>query len=323
MHSRLVKSLGLGYVLAACAAGPAQAAYPDHAIHYVLHVSPGGATDVMARKLSSVLQKELNVPVVVENRPGGRGAAEMAELTHARPDGYTIAAVTSSHLAQFHLTLRQYNVKSVTWLTRLVTEPYLFVVRASSPIHSMKDLAASIRAKPGMVVSGFQMGSGANIAWEMFMASAKLPAANVNWVPYNSVGSGVTAIVGGHGELTVAYYGLVKDQVAAGHLRIIGALAAKRLPELPDVPTLQEQGFDVDSDWDQWRGIVVPDHTPPAVQARLVSAIQQAMNGPDMQAFMKNDSLDEDFAGPKDFTAFVDKQDALTQDWLKRLGYAK
>lgn len=323
MHSRLVKSLGLGFVLATGAAGVAHAAYPDHPIRYILHVSPGGATDVMARKLASVLQKELNVPVVVENRPGGRGAAELAQLTHARPDGYTIAAVTSSHLAQFHLTLRQYNVKSVTWLARLVTEPYLFVVPSGSPIHSMKDLAASIKATPGMVVSGFQMGSGANIAWEMFMASAKLPSSNVNWVPYNSVGSGVTAIVGGHGQLTVAYYGLVKDQVAAGHLRIIGALASKRVPELPDVPTLQEQGFDVDSNWDQWRGIIVPNDTPPEVQARLVSAIHQAMSGPEMQEFMKNDSLDEDFAGPKDFTAFVDTQDTLTKDWLKRLGYTR
>ena len=75
----------------ALSAGTAYAEYPDHAIRYVLHVSPGGATDVMARKLASVLQTELKVPVVVENRPGGRGgASEMAELTRAAPDGYTI-----------------------------------------------------------------------------------------------------------------------------------------------------------------------------------------------------------------------------------------
>ncbi len=321
MISRFVTSLG--FVLATSAAGLAHAAYPDHPIRYVVHVSPGGATDVMARKLSSVLQKELKVPVVVENRPGGRGAAELTQLTHSRPDGYTIAAVTSSHLAEFHLTLRQYNVKSVTWLARLVAEPYLFVVPANSPIHSMKELAAAIKAKPGMVVSGFQKGSGANIAWEMFMASAKLPSGDVNWVPYDSVGAGVTAIVGGHGQLTVAYYGLVKDQVAAGHLRIIGVLAPKRLPELPNVPTLQQQGFDVDSDWDQWRGIIVPNGTPPEVQARLVSAFHQAMDDPAMQEFMKNESLDYDFAGAKEFTSFVNKQDTLTSYWLKRLGYAR
>lgn len=321
MFSKVARTLG--FAIATCAVGLAHAAYPDHPIRYVVHVSPGGATDVMARKLASVMQKELKVPVVVENRPGGRGAAELAQVTHARPDGYTFAAVSSSHLAEFHLTLRQYNVKSVTWLARLVTEPYLFVVPASSPIHSMKELAASIKAKPGMVVAGFQLGSGANIAWEMFMASAKLPTTNVNWVPYDSVGSGVTAIVGGHGQLTVAYYGLVKDQVAAGNLRIIGVLAGKRLPELPSVPTVQEQGFNVDSDWDQWRGIVVPNGVPADVQTRLVTAIHEAMNGPEMQEFMKNESLAYDFAGPKEFTPFVEKQDVVTKDWLNRLGKGK
>lgn len=321
MPNRILQSLAM--LAAGCAIATAHAAFPDHPIRYVVHVSPGGATDVMARKISSVLQKDLKVPVVVENRPGGRGAAEMAELTHARPDGYMIGAVTSSHLAEFHLTLRQYNVHSVTWLTRLVTEPYLFVVPADSPIHSMKQLAAAIQAKPGMVVDGFQKGSGANIAWEMFMASAKLPSKDVNWVPYNSVGSGVTAVVGHHGQATVAYYGLVKDQVAAGHLRIIGVLAAKRLADLPQVPTLQEQGFDAPTGWDQWRGIVVPNGVPAAVRAKLVSAIQQAMESPEMQQFMKNESLEYDFAGPKEFTAYVAQQDKLTAQWLKRLGYVE
>lgn len=321
MYTRLVQSLGV--LIAGCALATAHAAFPDHPIRYVVHVSPGGATDVMARKLSSVLQKELKVPVVVENRPGGRGAAEMAELTHARPDGYTIGAVTSSHLAEFHLTLRQYNVHSVTWLARLVTEPYVFVVQADSPIHSMKELAAAIKAKPGMVVAGFQKGSGANIAWEMFMASARLPSSDVNWVPYNSVGSGVTAVVGDHGEATVAYYGLVKDQVAAGHLRIIGALSARRLSELPNVPTLAEQGFDAPTGWDQWRGVVLPNGVPPAVQAKWVEALRQAMQSPEMKEFMKNESLDYDFAGPAKFTAYVHQQDALTAQWLKRLGFTE
>jgi tripartite-type tricarboxylate transporter receptor subunit TctC len=311
----------LGIVLLA-ASWSTQAAYPDHPIRYVLHVSPGGATDVMAREIATVMQQETKVPVVVENRPGGRGAAEMAEITRAKPDGYTIGAVTSTHLAEFHQTLKRYNVGSVDWIARLVTEPYVFVVPADSPVKSMKDLAAAIKAQAGqMVVAGFVKGSGANIAWEMFMASAHLPGSDVNWVPYNSVGAGVTAILGGHGAATVAYYGLVKDQVATGHLRVIGVVAARRLPELPDVPTVEEQGFDVPVSWSQWRGIVAPKGMPADVRAKLGAAIKKALDSPEMQRYIKTNAIEYDYAGPEEFTRFVKEQDGITEDWLKKLGF--
>ncbi len=315
-----------GGLAATLGGGAAQAgpAYPDHPIHYVLHVSPGGATDVMARKLGSVLQKELKIPIVIENRPGGRGAAEMAIITHSKPDGYTIGSATSTHLAEFHQTLRQYNIHSVTWVARLVTDPYLFVVPAKSNIHSMKDLAAAIKADAGkMVVAGFVKGSGANIAWEMFMSAAGLPASDVNWVPYNSVGGGVTAVLGRHGAATVAYYGLVKDQVAAGHLRVIGVIAPKRLADLPNVPTVEEQGYNVPTFWNQWRGIIAPANMPPAILAALDADIKKAMESPDMQAYVKNNSLQYDYAGSATFDTFIQQQDKVTLVWLKKLGFVK
>lgn len=300
------------------------AAYPDKPIRYVLHVSPGGATDVMAREIATVMQQQTKVPVVVENRPGGRGAAEMAALTHAKPDGYTIGAATSTHIAEFHQTLRNYSIASVDWIARLVTEPYIFVVPAAGSIHSMKDLASEIKAHPGqMVVAGFVKGSGANIAWEMFMASAHLASNDVNWVPYNSVGGGVTAILGGHGSATIAYYGLVKDQVAAGHLRVIGVIASKRLSSLPDVPTVEEQGFDVPDAWTQWRGIIAPKGMPEALKKQVAEEFRKALDAPEMKQYIRNNVLEYDYAGPADFTAFVKKQDGITETWLKKLGFTQ
>ena len=122
------------------AAGPARAEYPDHPIRYVLHVSAGGATDVMARKLGSELQKVLGQPFVIENRPGGRGASQMVELTHSAPDGYTIGSATNTHISVFQQSLKQYNVNSLTWIAKLVYEPFVFVVRKDSNINDMKDL---------------------------------------------------------------------------------------------------------------------------------------------------------------------------------------
>jgi putative tricarboxylic transport membrane protein len=308
----------------AFAVAPAQAEYPDHPVRYVLHVSAGGATDVMARKLGSILQKELGQPFVIENRPGGRGASQMVELTHAAPDGYTIGAVTNSHLAAFNLTLKQYNVNSITWIAKLVYEPFIFAVRSNSNIHTMQDLVDAIRKQPGkIVIAGFQRGSASHIAWEMLMQAEHLPNNSVNWVPYDSVRAGVVAVLGGHGLATVAYVGLVKDQVAAGNMRVIGIMADKRVAQMPDVKTLKEQGIDVPTGWTQWRGVIGPKDMPDAIKNKLAQAIETAMNSSDMKEFVHNDSLVADVMGPAEFTKFAIEQDKITADWLMRLGFIK
>ena len=188
----------------------------------------------------------------------------------------------------------------------------------------MTDLASTIKSSQDkLVVAGFVRGSGSHIAWEMFMHAANLPAASINWVPYDSVGDGVTAVLGGHGAVTIAYVDLVKDYVTAGQLRVIGVMADKRLEELHEVPTLKEQGIDVATAWQQWRGVIGPKNMPDAVKLKLADAIQKALSSPDLQAYMKGSSLVQDFKGPAEFTQFAHEQNAVTVDWLKRLGMAR
>jgi putative tricarboxylic transport membrane protein len=306
------------------AGAPAKAEYPDHPIRYILHVSAGGATDVMARKLGAELQTEMGQPFVIENRPGGRGASQMVELTRAAPDGYTIGAVTNSHLAAFNQTLKQYNIGSLTWIAKLVYEPFVFAVRSDSNIQDMQGLLKAIKDQPGkIVIAGFQRGSASHIAWEMLMHSANLPNDTVNWVPYDSVRAGVVAVLGGHGLATVAYVGLVKDQVAAGNMRVIGVMADKRAAQLPEVKTLKEQGIDVPTGWTQWRGVVGPKNMPDDVKSKLAQAIEKVMNSDEMKKFVHNDSLVADVEDPTEFTKFVTEQDKITADWLKQLGFNK
>ena len=296
---------------------PVFAEYPDKPIHYIVHVSPGGATDIMARKLGDELQKVLGQPVVIENRPGGRSAAEMAALKEAKPDGYTIGTVTNTHVAAFHQTLKQYNIDSVDWISELVEEPYLIVARTNAPIKNLKDLIDMIKAAPGkIVIPGFTRGSGLHTAWEMLMKAAGLPRDSANWVPYDSASDGVTALLGDHGVAAVAYVDLVKDQVEAGNLRVIGAMTEKRMTQFPDVPTFAEQGFEVPTQWEQWRGVIGPKGIPEEVKAKLASAIEQCMKSSDMQAYLKAGSLEYSFLGPADFTRFAREQDKITVDWL-------
>ena len=306
------------------ATASAQADYPDKPIRDVLHVSPGGGTDVMARKLGNVLQAILGQTLVIDNRAGGRGASQMAELRMAKPDGYAIGSVTNTHIATFHQTLRQYTIDSVDWIAKLVAEPYLVVVRSDSPIKSLRDLVDTIKAQPGStVIAGFTRGSGSHIAWEMLMNAAGVPDDAANWVPYDSVADGVTAVLGGHGLATVAYVDLVRDNVEAGKLRVIGVMADKPLAQFPNVPTCKDQGFNVPSAWQQWRGIIGPKGIPEPIKRKLADAIKTALATPDMQAYLKSGSLEDSYLGPKDFTAFAHEQDTLTIEWLKKLGMMK
>ena len=324
----MTKTLLAAAVTAAIAVGsigPAAAQqYPERPIRYILHVSPGGATDVMARKLANGLERVLGQPVVVENKPAGRGASQMAEVTGAKPDGYTLGAVTATHIGGFNQTLKQYNIGSIDWIAKLVQEPYLYVVHKDSPIKSIGDLAGAIKMKgSGFVVAGFVRGSGSHLAWEMFEKAAGIPDKSINWVPYDSVGDAVTAVLGKHGQVTIAYLDLVKDHVEAGNLRVIGVMADKRLEQLPNVPTFKEQAFEVDTSWQQFRGVIGPKGIPADVKDKLVKAIEQVMTSDEMKQYIKESSLVYDFMGPAKFTEYAEQQDRITKDWMKTLGLIK
>ncbi|MCS0504700.1 Bug family tripartite tricarboxylate transporter substrate binding protein [Ancylobacter mangrovi] len=323
MLTRLLRAAAIAASLFVAPA-VAMADYPEKPIRYLLHVSPGGATDVMARKLAIAMEKTLGVPLVVENKPGGRGATQLADLASAKPDGYTIGAVTSTHIGAFNQTLKQYNVDSFDWIARLVNEPYLIVVNKDSKIKSFKDLVDAANAKPGSVVmAGFVRGSGGHFAWEIMAQSAGLDSKKVRWVPFDSVGDAVTAALGGHAEAAIAYVDLVKTYVDAGSLRVIGIMSEERARQFPDVPTLKEQGFDADTSWQQMRGIIGPKGIPEPIKAKLAAAVEQALKTPELVAYMDESSLIASFQPPAEFTATAARENALTKEWMERLGLTR
>lgn len=302
----------------------ARAEYPEEPISYVLHVSPAGATDVMARRLTSELEKIMGATFVVENKAGGRGAAQLADLSSATPDGYTIGSVTSTHIGAMNQTLKQYSVDSFDWVARLVNEPFLVVVRNDSAIKSMKDLVETANTRPGEVVmAGFVRGSAGHFAWEIMAQAAGLESRKVRWVPYDSVGDAVTAAVGGHAETAIAYVDLVRTHVESGSLRVIGVMADSRVPQFPDVPTLKEQGYEADTSWQQMRGIIGPKGMPADVKAKLADAVQQAMVTPGMKAYIEEAALVPAFMGPEPFTAYARQQDELTKKWMETLNLTR
>lgn len=315
LATRLAMLVTLGAV--GLAAPVAAQEWPNGDIRYILHVEPGGATDVMARRMADGLQRELGVNAVVENRAGGSGARQVAQLQRARPDGQTIGSVTASHLGMFQQT-GQFDIDSVEWACGLVLDPYLLAVQADSDIESLQDLIATAKENPGSLsIAGFGENSGGHVAWMMFVEAAGLEENAINWVPYNSVGDGVVATLGGHNQIVIAYPGLVRQHAEAGTLRVLGVMTDSRLDMLPDVPTYAEAGIEVDTSWQQFRGVIMPPETPIEVQNQVCSAVEKVMKSEEMAKYIADSELVPGFMAPEEFRAFVEAQNELTARWTQ------
>jgi len=311
-------TLGAAVAVGSLASMASAQDWPATDIRYVLHVNPGGATDVMARRLADGLQNRLNVNVVVENHGGGSGARQMAQLQLARDLEHTIGSVTASHLGMFQQT-GEFNTDSVEWACNLVLDPYLLAVRSDSEIQSLEDLVERAKAAPrSLSIAGFGEGSGGQIAWLMFEEAAGLTD-EINWVPYNSVGDGVVAALGGHNDVVIAYIGLVRQHVEAGTMRVLGLQAATRSDAFPDVPTYAEAGFDVDTNWQQFRGVIMPKGASRAAQEALCDHVEAVLQTDEIRQYIAESELVMGYMGPDDYRAFVDAQDKAIQRWTELL----
>ncbi len=320
MNARLVAAAVTSAVALGAGAAMAQDAadWPQGDLNYILHVNPGGATDVMARRLADGLQRDLGVNVVVENQPGGSGARQMALMSMAEPDGQTLGSVTASHLGMF-LQNEEFDVDSAEWACGLVLDPFLLAVSADSDIHSLDDLVEMAQENPGqMSIAGFGEASGGHVGWAMFEEAAGIEG-DINWVPYDSVGDAVTAALGGHNDIAIAYVGLVRQHVEAGNMRVIGIQSDERSEAFPDAPTYGEAGYDVDTTWAQFRGTIMPAGTPIELQEALCDAVEAVLLTDEMQQYIADSELVYGYMAPAEFREFVEAQAEAAAYWAERL----
>lgn len=256
--------------------------YPARPVRLVVAFPAGGPTDFVARLLADRLRSILGQNVLVENKSGANAAIGADYVAKSEPDGYTLffttisAVVMNPHL---RADLPYDPVRDFVPVTRLVLTTEVLVVNSKSPIKSAKELVDLAKEKNGgLPMASTGVGSLPHLALELFQQSTET---KVLHVPYRGAAPAVTDILGG--QVIGAFLDLpvVMPQIIGGNLRALGTASAKRDAVLPDLPTLDEQGYK-DVYADNWYALFAPARTPPAIVAKLNSALKTALTDPEV-----------------------------------------
>jgi len=301
---RILLKLAILALLALGLPAAAQTGYPAKPIRILVPFPAGGIADVYARVIAARVSDAWGQPVVVENRPGAGGNLAADAVAKSPPDGYTLVmGSVGTHAVNVSLFSKMpYDpVADFAPIALVAESDSLLVVHPSVPVHSVPELIALARAKPG-VLSFASAGPGttSHLAGELFKSLAKVELLHV---PYKGNTPAITDLLGGQTSLLFATMPTVLPQAKAGKLRALATCASVRAAATPELPTVGETlpGFDVTN----WVGLFAPAGTPPEVLRRLNAEVVRVMSAPDMQARLAGEGARFVATTPQQFGAYV------------------
>lgn len=296
----------LGGLALAASALPATALAQSGArtVRVIVPYAPGGFTDVTARLIASRLPHYLDQAVIVDNRPGANGMIGAQAIARSAPDGLNFGVVIAAHAANTTLYQKlSYDPHKDFVAVSLIGEsPLVFAVNNKSPFKSMAEIVAEARRKPGELSFG-SSGNGSAVHLTMELLQSVTQTRFIH-VPFRGSAPALTDLLGGQLDLFGdAAQGLI-NQGKAGSVRLVGVTSAKRLPALPDVPTLAEQGISgVISN--TWAGILAPAGTPSEVVQRVADAVAKIVREPDVKAKLDEMGTVPAGSSPAEFSRFL------------------
>jgi tripartite-type tricarboxylate transporter receptor subunit TctC len=291
--------------LAALGSANAMAAddYPNRPIKMWIANAPGGGTDITGRIIADKLSRMLGQPVVVENHAGAGGIIGVGLAAKAPADGYNVLYDSASFTVNPAIRTLTYDpVKDFIPLSLSVSQPNVLVVAANSPIKSLKDYIKAAKDHPGTITFGSAgVGTGQHMTGEYFR---KVAHVNIMHVPYKAGAAVYVDIMGGQITSYFGNLGSAMGFISGGKVRPLAVTSAQRNPRLPNVPTMEEEGFP-GFVVTEWAGAYVPAGTPPAIVKRLSNAFQEAVKDPQVKAALEKAGVDVIGSSQADFQKFL------------------
>lgn len=284
--------------------------FPSKQITMIVPWDAGGGTDALARSLAEQASDEFGVAVNVVNRSGGSGTVGHNAGASARPDGYTVTMITYELVTFKPLDLLDLGPDAFKAVMQLNEDPAAITVHADSPWQTLDDFITHAKDNPGDITIG---NSGPGAVWHL--AALKLEEeAEVSFahIPHNGAKPAVTQLVGKHLDAVAVSPAEVLQYIKSGDLRCLGIMAEERDPNLPDVPTFNEQGYELVHG--TWRGLAVPKDTPDEIVQKLEQGFYNAFQSDSFQTTANNAMLGLKYRDSNAFQQYLQSEaESVTQ----------
>jgi putative tricarboxylic transport membrane protein len=296
---------------------------PSKPVEFVVQAAPGGGSDIMARMIASLVeaQKLSPVPFVVVNKPGGGSVVGTTYVAQQKGNPHVLATYHSGNLvAPITAGVEVATVKHLTVLAAIAIDEQLLVVKADSPFKSVKDIVTEAKKRSGTItVGGTATGQDDQICNRLFERGADI---KLRYVPFNSGGETMTALLGGHIEMIWANPSEFAPQLDAKQVRLLGVAKEERLPYMAGIPTFKEQGYNVI--WKMFRSVIAPAGIPGDAIAYYETTFKKMGESARWkEEYLKKYMLTSLWMGNQESTQFVGEVEQTCMTVLKELGLAK
>ena len=294
-------------ILMAPAAGAQEAPYPNKPLRIVVGFAPGGATDIVARALAQKMQEILGQPVIVENKAGAGSNIASEFVARAAPDGYTLLLGTIANATNMSMykNLSYDTLRDLAPIIHLMSAPSVLVVSTNVHANNLAELIALAKAKPGeLTYASSGAGGSPHLAGEMLKMRAGI---DITHVPYKGASPAMADVIAG--TVTMGFKTALSaiPQMQAGKLKPIAVAARKRLPQIPNVPTMEEAGIG-DFEVSSWNGLMAPAKTPAAIVTKLNSVCQSILMAVDFKDKLLAQASEPAGGTPEQFRVYIQSE---------------
>ncbi|MET4698287.1 tripartite-type tricarboxylate transporter receptor subunit TctC [Constrictibacter sp. MBR-5] len=310
MSRTLFSGFAAGVLAIAAAVAPAEAWEPKKPINVVVGFAPGGGTDIIARTVTSAAQPFFPVPLVIVNRAGASGTIAAEYVRNAPPDGYTLLVAGGSESTSVgnHQNL-PYDIRTdFTSIIQFNRQRTLLAVKGDAPFKTLQDFVTEVKANPGKYTYGSSGAGG--IYHSALLVFTKSAGLDMKHVPYKGGAPAMAALLGGHIDATALSPDEGKAMLDSGQVRALATFSDARYPALPDVPTLQEQGYDIYLE--NMKGLVGPKGMDPEIAAYLHDNFKKALETDTFKTLAEKANIELQYRdGPGFQQAMTDMYNAI------------